>query len=74
MKIYVLRSLFNKVDSKDTKGAPTQVFSCEYCKILRTLFYGTPPVTASAVLEIRTFPGKHRWRRLNAFIFLINTT
>ena len=35
MKISVLESLFNKVDSKDIKEAQTQVFSCEH---LRTLF------------------------------------
>ena len=37
-KISVLESLFNKVDSKDTKEAPTQVFSCEYCEIFKNTF------------------------------------
>ena len=27
------------VDSKDTKEAPTQVFSCEYCKIFKYTFF-----------------------------------
>ena len=43
----MLESLFNKVDSKDIKEAPTEVFSCEYCKN----FHGTPPVAASATLS-----------------------
>ena len=38
-KISVLESLFNKVDSKDTKKGPTEVF------------YGTPPVAPSVVLK-----------------------
>ena len=36
MKIPALQSLFNKVKEKETS---TQVFSCEYCEILKnTLF------------------------------------
>ena len=35
----MLESLFNKVYSKDTKEAPTQVFSCEYCKIFKNTFF-----------------------------------
>ena len=35
----VLESLFNKVDSKDTKEAPTQVFSCEYCEIFKNTIF-----------------------------------
>ena len=72
MKISVLESLFNKVDSKDIKEAPTQVFSGEYCKIFKNTFF-----TEHLQLlfkKIRTFPGKHQWWRLNTFIFLISTT
>ena len=47
----MLESLFNRVDSKDIKEAPTQVFPCEYCEICINFFYGTPPVGASAVLK-----------------------
>ena len=55
----MLESLFNKVDSKDTKEAPTQVFSCEYCKIIKnTFFYGTPLVVTSAVLKNSYIPRK----------------
>ena len=39
MKISVLESLFNKVDSKDIKEAQTQVFSCEYCEIFKNTFF-----------------------------------
>ena len=35
----MLESLFNKVDSKDTKEAPTQVFSSEYIEIFRNTFF-----------------------------------
>ena len=34
----MLESLFNKVDSKDIKEAPTQVFSCEYCEIFKNTY------------------------------------
>ena len=54
----MLESLFNKVDSRDIKEAPTQVLSCEYCKFLKTHFYGTPPVAASAVLKNSYIPRK----------------
>ena len=30
---------FNKVDSKDTKEAPTQVFPCEYCEGFKNIFF-----------------------------------
>ena len=55
----MLKSLFNKVDSKDTKEAPTQVFYFEYCEIFKnTIFYGRPSVAASAVLKNSYIPRK----------------
>ena len=36
MKTPVLKSLFNKLYQKET---PAQVFSCEYCEILRKAFF-----------------------------------
>ena len=55
----MLESLFNKVDSKDTKEAPTQVFSCEYYEIFKnTFFNGALPVAASAVLKNSYMPRK----------------
>ena len=71
----MLESLFNKVDPKDTKEAPTQLLSCEYFEIFENTFF-TEHVQWLLLLfqKIRTFPGKHKWRRLNTFIFLINTT
>ena len=55
MKIPLLESLFKKVASLQASGlqmyqkkTPKQVFSCEYCKFLRTFFfYRTSPVAAS---------------------------
>ena len=71
----VLESLFNKVDSKDTKEAPTQLFFCEYCEIFKNTFYTEHVRWLLLLLQIiRKFPGKHQWRRLNTFIFLKNTT
>ena len=52
-KIAVLESLFNRVTGLMAcnfikKEIPTQVFSCEYHKMLEnSFFYGTPPVAAS---------------------------
>ena len=43
-------SLFDKVNPKDIKGEH-RCFLANIAKFLRTLFYGTPPVTASAVLK-----------------------
>ena len=38
------------------KETPTQVFSCEICKILKnTVFYRTPPVAASGKFRILIF-------------------
>ena len=37
-KISLLDSLFNNFDSKDTKEALTQVFSCEFCEISKNTF------------------------------------
>ena len=71
----MLESQFNNADSKDTKEAPTQVFSCEYYEIFKNTFFTEHlwwPLLL--FLKIHTFPGKHQWRRLNTFIFLINTT
>ena len=49
MKISVLQSHFNKVDSKNIKEALTQVFSCEYCKeLLRWLLLLFQKVCAEA--------------------------
>ena len=45
----MLESLVNKVDSKDTKEAPAEVFSCEYCKVFKNTFF----------TKNRIFPGKH---------------
>ena len=54
----MLESFFNKVDSKDTKHAPTQVFLVNIGKFLRTPFYGTTSVAASAVLKKSYIPMK----------------
>ena len=75
MKISVLESLFNKVDSKDIKKAQTQVFFCEYCEVFKSTFF-------TELLrwlfwcfkKVRIFSGNHWWRRLNTFVFFINTT
>ena len=55
---YVLESLFDKVDSRDTKEAPTRCFLVNVAKFLRTPFYGTPPVAASAFLKNSYIPTK----------------
>ena len=52
-KTPVLESLFDKFADPQTcnfikKETPTQVFSCEYCEILKNnFFYRTTPVAAS---------------------------
>ena len=52
-KMSMLESLFNKVTGLMAcnfikKETPTQVFSCEYHKMIEnSFFYGTPPVAAS---------------------------
>ena len=47
-KAPVLESLFNSLYLKET---PTQVFSCEYCKIFKnSFFHRTTPVAASDYL------------------------
>ena len=64
----MLESLFNKVDSKDTKEAPTRVFSCEYCEIFKnTFFCGTSPLAASAFLKNSYIPRKISAENLGFF-------
>ena len=71
----MLELLINKVGFKDTKEATTQVFPCEYFKGFKNTFF-TEDLWWLLLLfkKICTFPGKHQWRRLSTFIFLINTT
>ena len=57
---------------------PDHLFFYRLCflRILRnfknSIFHGTPPVAAYE--KFINFPGKHRWRWRNRFIFLIHTT
>ena len=58
----MLKSVFNNV-------ADLQL-SCESCKIFKnSFFHKRPPVAASE--KIINIPGKHQWKRLLKFIFLI---
>ena len=45
------------------KKTPTQMFSCEYCEILRTAFLYKTPLMAgfhlSSVLAVSKFPQSH---------------
>ena len=61
----MLECVFNKIVGLQ--------ISCKYCDIFKnSFFHKTPPVTASE--KSINFPGRHKWRRRNRFIFLLNTT
>ena len=47
--------------------------SCKYCEIFKKIFFDKATPVAPSEKSIN-FPGKHRWRMRNRFIFLLNTT
>ena len=46
-------SLFNKAFIKFIKKTPTQVFSCEICKIFKKNFFYRKPLVADSVCNVR---------------------
>ena len=67
-------SIDKVVDLRACKEAPTQVFSCEYCKIVMNIFFlkNTPVGCFFCFKKFVNFPVKHQWRRPNTFIYLFN--
>ena len=73
---YLCWSLFLiKLTPKTPKKLQHRCLLVNIAKFLRTPFLcNTSGGCFCCFKKIRTFPGKHQWRRLTTFIFLINTT
>ena len=70
----MLESLFNKVDSKDIKEAPTEVFSCEYCEIFKKTFLRNSSGGCFCCFKLFVYSQENIVGGGSTFIFLINTT
>ena len=64
MKTPVLESLFNKIL---LKGTPTQVFSCEYCKIFKNTYFEEHLPMAASVWRHKNIE-KHLFLGIRMFL------